>query len=299
MNSSFERYFADISKFDRITPQREAELSDIIQAGTNEEQTEAAMTELVHANLLLVVHCLKQFRRYLSSPIIQITEMDLIAEGNIGLVKAARGFKANYKADHDDETSSSVRFSSYACKCINSYMRRALKQGRFIHIPEHHFSYWTALGKLREEHGDDLHHEDVSEKLNVSNEVLDLLKQGESTRAHALEDMTTDDGASCWQDILPNENSLRPDDATDTSLLKALLLAEMDKLPERTRNMISELYFEESAPTLREMAGRHGISSERCRQVCAHGLHKLRQQLAGRTHQIDPNMIPSLVNVAA
>ncbi|MFT5242031.1 MAG: DNA-directed RNA polymerase sigma subunit (sigma70/sigma32), partial [Kiritimatiellia bacterium] len=64
MNSSFERYFADISKFDRITPQREAELSDIIQAGTNEEQTEAAMTELVHANLLLVVHCLKQFRRY-------------------------------------------------------------------------------------------------------------------------------------------------------------------------------------------------------------------------------------------
>jgi len=299
MNSSYERYLADISKFPRISLEREVELSAIIQNDCNEEQVEAAINELVQANFLLVIHCLKAFSRFLNSPAIQITDMDLIAEGNIGLVIAARRFNAQFEADHEGEQSSGVRFSTYACKCINSRMRRALKRGRFIHIPEHHFSYWTELGKLRSEHGEQLPDELISEKLKVSQVVLDMLKQGERSQMFALEDMTSDNDVSCWQEILPNEQSPRPDETVDTSLLKDLLLAEMGKLPERTRRMIWGMFFDESAPSLRDLGRQHGISSERCRQVCAQGLKTLRRQLRGRTARIDPRFVPSRARVAA
>ena len=300
---AYERYLEDISSYPRITPERESELSHTIMNAEEPKKAEAAINELIHANLRLVVHCLKDFDRFLSSSAIRITRMDLIAEGNIGLMKAAQRFNSAFTDDEDECAPSeraNVRFSTYACKCIKSRMRRALKLGRFIHIPEHHFSYWTEMETLRHEHGDNLSDDVLRDRLDVSDEVLGLLKQSSQSGTCMLEDLAareTEGGG--WHDFIPNETAPCPAHETGRNDLRDFLFTEMRSLPPRTRSMLSLLYFNEHAPTLRELAGKYGISSERCRQVCVQGLQRLRRQMASRRHMIEPGLLADVDVCAA
>jgi RNA polymerase sigma factor (sigma-70 family) len=292
-NDAYDRYLRDISRHERITPQREAELSTIIQSGHNTEQAEAAIEELVNANLRLVIHCLKDFDKFLTSSAICITRLDLIAEGNIGLMDAARRFDAGFS---EETTGAGVRFSTYACKCIKSRMRRALKLGRFIHIPEHHFTYWSAMDEMRNSYGEALTDDMLTDKLDVSPEVLGMLKQSEGSRTIMLDDMMRDDSDDgYWQDVLPNENSPCPSRETDSRDIRAFLLDQLEALPERTRDMLYSMYFGDSPCTLRDLAERYGISSERCRQVCVQGLNALRRQLEPDFSRIDPVLAAACV----
>ncbi|MBT3194277.1 MAG: sigma-70 family RNA polymerase sigma factor [Verrucomicrobia bacterium] len=298
---TYERYLEDIASHPRITPEREAELSAIIMAAADPQAVEAATDELIHANLRLVVHCLKDFDKFLSSPAVRITRMDLIAEGNIGLMKAAQRFNATFSKD-DEKASrgSGIRFSTYACKCIKSRMRRALKLARFIHIPEHHFGYWSEMEALRHEHGETVSDKVLRNELDVSDEVLGLLKQSSQSGICMLEDLAaqeTDGGG--WHDFIPNEAVPCPADETGRNDLRAFLVDEMKTLPPRTRNMLSLMYFNEHAPTLRELSHKYGISSERCRQVCAQGLQRLRRQMSSRRERIEPDLLAGLEAFAA
>ena len=298
---TYERYLEDISSYPRITPDRERELSHIIQNSDESRETEAAVNELIHANLRLVVHCLKSFEGFLASPAVRISRMDLIAEGNIGLMKAATGFNADFSNDDAKVSRSSrVRFSTYACKCIQSHMRRAVKRGRFIRIPEHHFSYWTEMEALRHEHGDAISDDLLREKLDVSPEVLGLLKKSVQSRTCMLEDLgsrETDGGG--WHDFIPDKAASCPAQETSRRDLREFLVTEIETLPPRTQSMISRLYFHDRTPTLRELSGTYGISSERCRQVCAQGLNQLRSRLSGRRHHVEPDFAPGLGVCAA
>ncbi len=290
---AYDRYLKDISSYPLITPEREVELSNTIQNSKKPHEAEAAVTELIHANLRLVVHCLKDFDRFLASSAVRITRMDLIAEGNIGLMNAARRFNADFTDAEKgaEDKRANIRFSTYACKCIKSRMRRALKLGRFIHIPEHHFSYWTEMETIRHEHGDTLSDDVLREKLDVSNQVLGLLKQSSQSGICMLEDLASQDTeGGGWHDFIPNETASCPAHETEQSDLRDFLFAEMRSLPPRTRSMLSLLYFNDHAPTLRELAAKFGISSERCRQVCVQGLARLRRQMASRRHQIEPDL---------
>ena len=299
---TYERYLRDISDHDRISPEREAELSKLILSDEDDSQVDAAINELIHANLRLVVHCLKDFDKFLSSPKVRITRMDLIGEGNIGLMKAAQKFNASFSEDATEETPrrAGVRFSTYACKCIKSRMRRALKLARFIHIPEHHFSYWGEMESMRNEHGEGLSDGMMRERLDVSHEVLGLLKKSSTSGICMLEDLSAQENDSGgWHDFIPNESAPCPAAETGRSDLREFLLQEMDKLPPRTRSMLSMMYFNEQSPTLRQLAKQHGISSERCRQVCVQGLRTLRRQMSSRCARIEPTLMAGLDVCAA
>ena len=158
---TYERYLQEITSYPRISLEREAELSQTILNTGDDEEREAAIDELIHANLRLVVHCLKEFEKFLSSPSVRLTRMDLIAEGNIGLMRAAQRYDSCHEKGESATMPGHARFSTYACKCIQSQMRRAVKKSRFIHIPEHHFSYWSEIRALNETHGDDLSNEEI------------------------------------------------------------------------------------------------------------------------------------------
>jgi RNA polymerase sigma factor (sigma-70 family) len=290
---TYERYLKDISTHPRITPEREAELSAIIQTSETTQDRQAAIEELIHANLRLVIHCLKDFERFLSSSAIRITRMDLIAEGNIGLMKAAQRFNATFQTNDAEEANrpANIRFSSYACKCIKSRMRRALKLSRFIHIPEHHFGYWTEMEALRKKHGEAISDEKMRKHLDVSDEVLDLLKQSSHSGICMLEELAaTEDDSGSWHDFIPSEDTPCPASETGLRDLREFLLSEMGKLPPRTQSMLSMMYLHNNQPTLRQLSRKYGISSERCRQVCAQGLKHLHRQLSRRMHLVDPDI---------
>jgi RNA polymerase primary sigma factor len=300
-HNAYEIYMKEISQHPRIDPAREVELSNIIQNSEVSQNREQAIDQLIHANLLLVVHCLKDFEKRLNSPSARITRMDLIAEGNIGLMKAARRFNATHNDNDNDTKSSPIRFSTYACKCIKNRMRRALKLARFIHIPEHHFGYWSKMQSLSNDHDGAISDETMRKQLDVSEDVLGLLKQSSTSKTCMLEDLSSreNDGGG-WHEFIPNTSASCPAKETGLNDMRSFLFTEMSKLPPRTQNMISMMYFNEKKHvTLKDLSRKYGISSERCRQVCSQGINRLRRQMSGRMKLIDPSIMQDIDVCAA
>jgi RNA polymerase primary sigma factor len=206
-------------------------------------------------------------------------------------MKAAQRFDAGFV--ETGKRTSAVRFSTYACKCIKNRMRRALKLARFIHIPEHHFGYWSKMDALSSDHDSPVSDEEMRQHLDVSEDVMGLLKQSAGSRTCMLEDLSSQEGeASGWHDFIANESASCPAAEADLHDLRNFLFSEMAKLPPRTQNMLSMMYFSEHKHvTLKDLAHKYGISSERCRQVCAQGIARLRRQMQGRVELIDPGII--------
>jgi len=284
-SDAYNRYIQDISKYPRISPAREDKLSRIIQTCSNKEQVDAAVSELIHSNLLLVVHCHKEFERYRAS--VRISALDLIAEGNIGLMKAARNFNSGFG---DKGSEPPIRFSTYACKCIKSHMIRAMKKARFIHIPEHHFGCWSEMETLQRENDNMLSDDDLRERMELSEEAFALIRMSAGSGVCMLEDLAANDPDSNWNDFIAGENDVLPDKEAESNDLREFLLGEMKNLAPRTRQILSMLYFNEKSPTLKEISGMFGISGERCRQICVQGLQQLKRQMRSRRHGIAPGL---------
>jgi len=289
-SDAYSRYLKDISPYERISPEREAELSRVIQTCSNAEQVEAAVSELIHSNLRLVIHCQKEFEKYRTSS--RLSAMDLIAEGNIGLMKAAKKFNCGVHdpADGNAPDRESVRFSTYACKCIKSHMIRAIKKARFIHVPEHHFSYWSEMDKLQREHDNTLTDSELCDRMDLSGDALAFIKLSAGSGVCMLEELTGEDTDNSWSDFIANEDSPCPSEEAGRHDLRAFLFSEMNNLAPRTKQIITMLYFNESAPTLKDLSLMFGISSERCRQICVQGLTSLRRQMFARRKGIEPTL---------
>ncbi len=276
---TLSRYMQEIKKYARVTPAREVELSRTIQGNSDGEAVEAAVDELVHANLLLVVHCTKGFINYTTLPGYAISEMDLISEGNIALMHAAKGFNARF-SDGCAGKPKTVRFSTYACTCIKRQMLRAVREASFIHIPEYHFACRRKMVHAEADLGRDASDEAISEELGIGNEGLRCVREGRECQIEMLEDMATDEnGESLWVTAIADSNTVEPDREAAGKDLLAFIVKEVQKLQPRTRIIISRLFLAERKATLMELAKQFKISAERCRQICARGLVLLRKQL--------------------
>lgn len=289
-------YLRDIASYPRISIAREQELSLQIQNKDIQERArEEAIRELVESNLRLVFHCLKEFDRHLNQTTARLSNLDLLSEGNIGLLKAARSYKPDF-----GEGQKPTRFSTYACKCIKSHMIRAIKKARFIHIPEHHFTYWTEIEAMRKAANKDLSDEEICKELNVSKEAYALFMQSAESGTFHLEDFGKQNEESLhWSDYMADEQSLTPYDHLDQEDLREYLFTAIDALPPRTGKMISMLYFNENAPTLKDLSKLFGISSERCRQICVQGIKALRKNLMAERPAIAESLsIPTSIAAA-
>ncbi len=287
-SDTYSRYLADISRYERITPEREAELSQVIQTCPNAEQVEAAVSELIHSNLRLVIHCQKEFEKYRASS--RLNAMDLIAEGNIGLMKAAKKFNSAANDPDGATDREPIRFSTYACKCIKSHMIRAIKKARFIHVPEHHFGYWGEIEKLQNENGNSLTDSELCDRMDLSGEALACIRMSAGSGICMLEELTSEDSDNSWSDFIASEDSPCPSEEAERHDLRAFLFNEMNSLAPRTKQIITMLYFNESAPTLKDLSTMFGISSERCRQICVQGLTSLKRQMFARRRGIEPTL---------
>ena len=280
---AYESYLRDISQYPRVSREREAALSKIVRHSRNRETVEAAIDELIHSNLFLVVHCLKDFDRFLDSPGINITEMDLIAEGNIALMTAAKNFDADYASKISGQL---VRFSSYACGIIRNRMRRALKMARLIHIPEQHFSYWAKIKQLEKRYGTDITDEILMEQLEVGASKLKKLRESLGSKVSMLEDYVNEDGTSRWAEVIPNVDTVSPEAETTRRDMNRYLQEQMDRLPPRTKKMIALAYLTDKGASLGDLSRHFGVSRERCRQVLAKGLKVLRSQIEAHAEKI-------------
>lgn len=231
-----------------------------------EQEAERAGKHLVEANLRLVVSMAK---KHIGQG---MALLDLIQEGNIGLIKAAEKF------DHHR----GFKFSTYATWWIRQGITRAIAdQGRTIRVPVHMIDSIRQLLRIRrnlaQEYGRDPTLEEISIKMELSVEKVDeILKAAQFPVS--LESPIGEDGDTYLSDFIEDRNSIQPADAASRNLLKEKVIEVLSALsPREQRVLILRFGLDDGrSRTLEEVGHEFGVTRERIRQIEAKALRKLR-----------------------
>lgn len=226
-----------------------------------------AQEHLIRANSRLVISIAK---KYIGRG---VPFLDLIQEGNIGLIRAARKFE--YERGH--------KFSTYATWWIRQAVGRAVAdQGRTIRVPVHMGDQINRLRRisltLTQEYGRDPTSEELAVAMETTpDKINDLIEV--ARRPISLETPTDEDEESEIGDFVEDRSSLAPDIATEREMLGEYLQTALDRLPDREAKILQLRYglMDGEAHTLEEVGKEMGVTRERVRQLEAQALNRLRR----------------------
>jgi RNA polymerase primary sigma factor len=231
------------------------------------QQGQDAFDHLVTANSRLVISIAK---KYVGRG---LTFLDLIQEGNVGLLRAARKF--DYKRGH--------KFSTYATWWIRQAVTRAIADhGRTIRVPVHIGDQLNRLMRLARNLTQELNRQPTTEELaKYSGKPIEKIEQMlEYARTPvSLDKPVGEDGDSLLGDFIEDEDSESPTDRVSQTLLREQLLNAIETLPPREQRILRLRYgFQDGQMyTLAEIGQRLGITRERVRQLEAQALGRLRK----------------------
>ena len=243
-----------------VNPRRRMELQKLIEDGW------AAREHLITANSRLVISVAKKYMGR------GVPFLDLIQEGNIGLIRAAKKF--DYRRGH--------KFSTYATWWIRQAVTRAIAdQGRTIRVPVHMGDQINKL--LRVQHqltqrlGRDPSVEELAGALDVTPQKVENMIQV-ARRPLSLETPTDDEEDSVLGDFIQDEEVAAPDETATYNLLREHLDSVLNGLPPREVRILQLRYglLDGQAYTLEEVGRKMGVTRERVRQIEAQALSRLR-----------------------
>jgi RNA polymerase primary sigma factor len=245
---------------------RRSELESVIQRG------QQARDRMIQANARLVISVARRYQNY-GMPL-----LDLIQEGNIGLMRAVREF--DYRRG--------FRFSTYATYWIRQHILRTLaEQSRLVRLPSYlndrilHMKRESE--RLQQQLGRPPTDAELGQALNISPERVQELRRV-SRGTVSLETPVGDDEESALGDVLPDPGSVSPEESTIQSMDAAEVRRRLEDLPARERELL-ELRFGLSGDepmSLAEIGQRMGVSRERARQLEVQALGRLRNPEAKR-----------------
>ena len=258
---SLDKYLQDICSEELLTPEEEVQLAQRIKTGDQE-----ALDRLTKANLRFVVSVAKQYQNQgLSLP-------DLINEGNVGLIKAAKRF---------DETRG-FKFISYAVWWIRQSILQAIAENsRIVRLPSNQLGALNKLKKeisrLEQELERPPSEEELADMLDIPEDKIKSIL-GISGRHISIDAPLVADEDVNFVDVLPNEDT----PPTDSALMQESLSQEIERalatLTEYEREVI-KMYFGIGLPhalCLDEIAMKFGLTRERVRQIKEKGIKRLR-----------------------
>ena len=254
-------YLKEIGKVDLLTPEEEIELADRMAQGD-----ESAKVRLAEANLRLVVSIAK---RYVGRGMLFL---DLIQEGNLGLIKAVEKF------DH----TKGYKFSTYATWWIRQAITRAIAdQARTIRIPVHMVETINKVirvsRQLLQELGHDPSPEEIAAEMQMPvSRVRDILKIAQEPVS--LETPIGEEEDSHLGDFIPAEDAQEPAEAASFALLREQLVDVLGTLTPREEKVLKLRFGIEDGRTrtLEEVGKEFNVTRERIRQIEAKALRKLR-----------------------
>ncbi len=263
-SKSIDKYLSDVSKEGMITPEEEVSLAVKIKQGDDE-----ALNKLVNANLRFVISVAKQYQGH------GLTLEDLIAEGNIGLITAAKRF---------DETKG-FKFISYAVWWIRqSIMQAIAENSRVVRLPLNKVSaiqkITQAYSKLEQKFERAPSNEELGEVLETSSSTIgDLFSY--SQKQVSVDAPMIDGEENSLLNVLENDNASNPIDGLMQSSLCVDIERVLVSLKPREADVVRFSFgLNGEAPmTLEEIANRLELTRERIRQIREKALRVLRKKL--------------------
>ena len=259
--ASLDKYLQEIGKVDLITADMEVELAQRIKAGD-----QLALEKLTKANLRFVVSVAKQYQNQ------GLTLPDLINEGNLGLIKAAKRF---------DETRG-FKFISYAVWWIRQSILQALaEQSRIVRLPLNKIGSINKINKmyafLEQENERPPSAEEIAKKLDMT--ISDVKESMKNSGRHVSMDAPLIQGEdSNLYDVLNTGDSPNPDRVLMHDSLKIEIIRALDTLTPREADVV-QLYFglgEQHPMTLEEIGETFDLTRERVRQIKEKAIRRLK-----------------------
>ncbi len=272
----------------RIEPKRFLEV--VRQTGVHVREAHQAKTEMVEANLRLVISIAKKYTNR------GLSFLDLIQEGNMGLMKAVEKFE--YRRGY--------KFSTYATWWIRQAITRSIAdQARTIRIPVHMIETLNKVmqvqKQLLQEFGHEPTPEEVADEMNLPVErVQQIMKMAQ--QPISLQSPVGDGDDTSFGDFIEDKSAENPYDMTAYSLLREKIVDVLDSLTERERRVLSLRFglVDGYSRTLEEVGKQFKVTRERIRQIEAKALRKMRhptrlRQLTGFFDAEQPDNAQNLI----
>lgn len=263
---SIQMYLKEIGQYPLISGSMEKELAKRIEAGDIE-----AKNLLARANLRLVVSIAKKYVGRSAD----LTLLDLIQEGNLGLFKAVDKF----------DWTKGYKFSTYATWWIRQAITRALAdQSRTIRVPVHMVEtiakYKQVVRRLSQDLGRDPLPEEIATEMNLDvDKIYTIEKIDQSTVSLEAPIGEEDDGKSKLGDFLADDKILSPDQESARRIIGDQVREILNDLPEKERRILEMRHglIDGVTHTLEEVGKEFGVTRERIRQIEAKAHEKIRQ----------------------
>ncbi len=262
VENAIRQYLAEIGRYPLLTAEQELRLAHRVIAGDMEAQQ-----RMVEANLRLVVSIAKRYNNH------GVSLLDLIQEGNLGLIRAAQKF----------DPARGFRFSTYATWWIRQAISRAVAEHtRTIHIPVHVVELIYKLKRvarqLYQELGRDPSPEEIGQVVNLTKErVVELQSMAETPIS--LDAPLIDDEQYRLADTLEDTHAAAPADVVTHQVLRDHISHALETLSQRERQVIELRYglHDGYCHTLEELSAYFKLTRERIRQIEVKALRTLRQ----------------------
>ncbi len=258
-----ESYLKQIQRYPLLDAQQEAALSREIEKGNRNAQN-----QLVNSNLRLVISIAKKFTNTA-----KVSMMDLIQEGNMGLMTAASKFHYGFN----------TRFSTYAYTWILQYMLRYMyNKTSMIALPHRKEELLRKVTALQNDYKQQFNREpSVSELADgcgcSEEEIVSVMAYAYTITSIDVE--TSEEGNSTVGDLIP-DNKYNPEENFLREVEKNQVKEMVDSLPEKERTVIYYRYnfeCEQHVPTLRELSSSLGVSAETVRQMEMRAVKKIKK----------------------
>ncbi|MBN1500716.1 MAG: RNA polymerase sigma factor RpoD/SigA [Spirochaetes bacterium] len=250
-NTIINRYIGAIKKYNLLTPEEEVDLAKKVASGSK-----LAKEKLINSNLRLVIKIAKNYTNMEPSLI------DLIQEGNLGLIRAAEKFE--YKMG--------CRFSTYASYWIKHYITRFIaKRSRVIRIPIRKGDMFKKIVRLREEfmsaNGSEPSNSIIADYLGVDersvSEILEIFRPTVS-----LEQPMNDEDFTLY-DVVGDNDRYNPEIRINREEIRMQMEGALDSLVDNEKNILKMRYgFSDNKPvSLKDIGDKYGVSAETVRQI--------------------------------
>ena len=264
-------YLKDIKKLPLLTPEEEIKLATRIKKGDR-----AARSKMIQSNLRLVINIAKKYSH------LGVSMLDLIEEGNLGLMKAVEKF--NPKKGY--------RFSTYAAWWIRQYISRAIaNQGKTVRMPVYIIELLMRYKKVSEHLTNARKRKpnssEIAKRMRIPiKRVKQLAKM--ASGVSSLNAPVGDEGSTEFMDLIEDENMVSAVDELSNFLTHERLKALLEKMSKREQKILGLRFGlkDGKAHTLRDTAKNFGITRERVRQIESAAMRKMRELMLQQDREV-------------